>query len=145
MLTPLDEVPLQSTDDIAAKVGLLLNPAFVNGCDDLLIETPAGLLDNADAEARIRAETEEETGFRIGPVERVFEATMSPGSVTERLYFFVAPYTPADRVSAGGGDAGATGAAASAAATAAGAAPSAGAGMRSVWPTRNSEGLAEPL
>lgn len=81
-------------------------PAFVNGCDDLLIETPAGLLDNADPEARIRAETEEETGFRIGTVERVFEATMSPGSVTERLFFFVAPYTPADRVSAGGGDAG---------------------------------------
>lgn len=81
-------------------------PAYVNGCDDLLIETPAGLLDNSDPEARIRAETEEETGFRIGPVERVFEAYMSPGSVTERLFFFVAPYKPADRVSAGGGDAG---------------------------------------
>ena len=52
-------------------------PAYVNGCDDLLIETPAGLLDNADPEARIRAETEEETGFRIGKVERVFEAYMS--------------------------------------------------------------------
>jgi nudix-type nucleoside diphosphatase (YffH/AdpP family) len=81
-------------------------PAYVNGCDDLLIETPAGLLDNADPEARIRAETEEETGFRIGPVERVFDAYMSPGSVTERLFFFVALYKPADRVSAGGGNAG---------------------------------------
>lgn len=81
-------------------------PAYVNGCDDLLIETPAGLLDNAAPEERIRAETEEETGFRIGKVERVFEAYMSPGSVTERLFFFVAPYKPADRVSAGGGDAG---------------------------------------
>lgn len=96
--------------DLARRTVVLVRqfryPAYVNGCDDLLIETPAGLLDNADPEARIRAETEEETGFRIGPVERVFEAYMSPGSVTERLFFFVAPYTPADRVSAGGGDAG---------------------------------------
>jgi len=96
--------------DLARRTVVLVRqfryPAYVNGCDDLLIETPAGLLDDADPESRIRAETEEETGFRIGPVERVFEAYMSPGSVTERLFFFVAPYTPSDRVSAGGGDAG---------------------------------------
>ena len=96
--------------DLSRRTGVLVRqfryPAYVNGCDDLLIETPAGLLDDAEPEARIRAETEEETGFRVGPVERVFEAYMSPGSVTERLFFFVAPYTPADRVSAGGGDAG---------------------------------------
>ncbi|MGJ4856166.1 NUDIX domain-containing protein [Labrys sp. La1] len=80
-------------------------PAFVNGCDDLLIEAPAGLLDNAGPEERIRAETEEETGFRIHEVRRVMEAYMSPGSVTEKLYFFVAPYGPGDRVGAGGGQA----------------------------------------
>ena len=80
-------------------------PAFVNGCDDLLIEAPAGLLDNASPEERIRAETEEETGFRIEHVRRVFEAYMSPGSVTEKLFFFVATYRPADRVGAGGGHA----------------------------------------
>ena len=80
-------------------------PAFVNGCDDLLIEAPAGLLDNASPEERIRAETEEETGFRIHEVRRVMEAYMSPGSVTEKLYFFVAPYSPGDRVGAGGGQA----------------------------------------
>jgi nudix-type nucleoside diphosphatase (YffH/AdpP family) len=80
-------------------------PAFVNGCDELLVEAPAGLLDNAGPEERIRAETEEETGFRIGQVQRVMEAYMSPGSVTEKLYFFVAPYSPADRVGAGGGHA----------------------------------------
>jgi nudix-type nucleoside diphosphatase (YffH/AdpP family) len=78
-------------------------PAFVNGHDALLIETPAGLLDAASPEDRIRAETEEETGFRIGDVSRVFDAFMSPGSVTERLYFFVATYEPKDRVGAGGG------------------------------------------
>ena len=80
-------------------------PAFVNGYDDLLIETPAGLLDQADPEARIRAETEEETGFRVGAVRLILEAFMSPGSVTEKLYFFVAPYEAASRVSEGGGKA----------------------------------------
>jgi nudix-type nucleoside diphosphatase (YffH/AdpP family) len=80
-------------------------PAFVNGYDDLLIETPAGLLDQAEPEARIRAETEEETGFRLGAVRLIFEAFMSPGSVTERLYFFVAPYEAASRMGHGGGNA----------------------------------------
>jgi nudix-type nucleoside diphosphatase (YffH/AdpP family) len=79
-------------------------PAFVNGYDDLLIEAPAGLLDNADPEERIQAETEEETGFRVGEVRRVFEAFMSPGSVTEKLYFFVAPYDATSRVGTGGGN-----------------------------------------
>lgn len=79
-------------------------PAFVNGHDDLLIEAPAGLLDNAEPEARIRAETEEETGFTLRDVRQVFDAFMSPGSVTERLHFFVAAYTPGDRTSAGGGN-----------------------------------------
>lgn len=78
-------------------------PAFVNGHDDLLIEAPAGLLDNATPEDRIRAEAEEETGFRVTEVTPIFDAFMSPGSVTERLHFFVGRYTPADRLSAGGG------------------------------------------
>ncbi|KQU66771.1 GDP-mannose pyrophosphatase [Aminobacter sp. DSM 101952] len=81
-------------------------PAFVTGYDDMLIETPAGLLDDAAPEERIRAEVEEETGFRIHHVRRVFEAFMSPGAVTEKIYFFVGEYEPADRVSAGGGHAG---------------------------------------
>jgi nudix-type nucleoside diphosphatase (YffH/AdpP family) len=80
-------------------------PAFVNGHDDLLIEAPAGLLDRAEPEERIRAETEEETGFRLGAARLIFEAFMSPGSVTEKLYFFVAAYDAASRVGAGGGNA----------------------------------------
>jgi nudix-type nucleoside diphosphatase (YffH/AdpP family) len=80
-------------------------PAFVNGWDDLLIEAPAGLLDRADPADAIRREVEEETGYRIGDVQPVFRAYMSPGSVTERLHFFVARYAPGDRVSEGGGDA----------------------------------------
>ena len=78
-------------------------PAFVNGYDDLLIEAAAGLLDNESPEARIRAEAEEETGYRLGKIEKVFEAFMSPGSVTEKLHFFVAEYDPSMRVGSGGG------------------------------------------
>jgi ADP-ribose pyrophosphatase len=78
-------------------------PAFMNGHSGYLIETAAGLLDDASPEARIRLEAEEETGYRVGTVEPVFEAFMSPGSVTERLHFFMAPYSADDRISAGGG------------------------------------------
>jgi nudix-type nucleoside diphosphatase (YffH/AdpP family) len=79
-------------------------PAFVNGCRELLIETPAGLLDDASPAERVRAETEEETGYRVRDVRQVFEAFMSPGSVTEKLYFFVGRYAPSDRVLSGGGN-----------------------------------------
>jgi nudix-type nucleoside diphosphatase (YffH/AdpP family) len=78
-------------------------PAYVNGHDDLMIEAAAGLLDGATPEARIRAEVEEETGYRLAEVRKVFECFMSPGSVTERLHFFVAAYDPAMRVGDGGG------------------------------------------
>jgi len=80
-------------------------PAFVNGADDLLIEAPAGLLDQASPAERIQAEVEEETGYRVRDVEPIFEVYMSPGSVTEKLYFFTGCYTAADRVSDGGGHA----------------------------------------
>ena len=78
-------------------------PAFVNGHDGMMVETPAGLLDQATPEQRIRAEVEEETGYRVGEVRKVFEAFMSPGSVTEKLFFFVAEYDAASKVSTGGG------------------------------------------
>src|SRR5436309_2225713 len=76
-------------------------PAFVNGHSGMLIEAAAGLLDEASPEERIRAEVEEETGFQVSEVKRVFEAFMSPGSVTERLYFFVAQYDSDGRVHSG--------------------------------------------
>jgi nudix-type nucleoside diphosphatase (YffH/AdpP family) len=78
--------------------------AFVNGHDDMLIEAPAGLLDEASPEERIRAEVEEETGYRVHDVTRLWDVFMSPGSVTERLFFFTGRYDPADRVGDGGGD-----------------------------------------
>ncbi|WP_199639223.1 NUDIX domain-containing protein [Serratia sp. PAMC26656] len=78
-------------------------PVFVNGHDGMLIEAAAGLLDNASPEERIRAEAEEETGYRVQNVQKVFEAYMSPGSVTEKLHFFVGEYDADSRVSDGGG------------------------------------------
>lgn len=80
-------------------------PAFVNGHPEPLIEVCAGLLDGRDPESCIARETEEETGYRIARPRRVFEAFMSPGSVTERITCFVAEYDPAARVSDGGGHA----------------------------------------
>jgi nudix-type nucleoside diphosphatase (YffH/AdpP family) len=81
-------------------------PAFVNRHPGRLIEACAGLLDDLDPEAAIRREAEEELGYRLGPISRVYDIFMSPGSVSERLAFFTALYSPSDRISAGGGAAG---------------------------------------
>lgn len=78
-------------------------PTFVNGYHGYLIESAAGLLDNASPEERIRLEAEEETGYRVGHVQPVYSAFMSPGSVTERIHFFIGEYQPGDRVGDGGG------------------------------------------
>jgi nudix-type nucleoside diphosphatase (YffH/AdpP family) len=78
-------------------------PARLNGHDGYLIEACAGVMDDLDAEATIRKEAEEELGYRLGRVELVFQAFMSPGSVTERIAGFTAQYSPADRISQGGG------------------------------------------
>lgn len=78
-------------------------PAFVTGHPEPLIEACAGLLDRNDPETAIRKECEEELGYRLKDIRLVYMPYMSPGSVTERLAFFLADYTPADRISAGGG------------------------------------------
>ena len=79
-------------------------PTYINGNESgMLIETCAGLLDKDNPETAIKRETEEETGYQIKHVEKVFEAYMSPGSVTEILYFFVAEYSNDMKVSEGGG------------------------------------------
>lgn len=77
-------------------------PAFVNGHEGMLIEAAAGLLDASSPE-RIRQEAEEETGYRVNTVRPIFDAYMSPGSVTEKLYFFVAEYEAMLKVYSGGG------------------------------------------
>ncbi len=79
-------------------------PTFINGNDSgMLIETCAGLLDKDNAEDCIRRETEEETGYKISSVKKIFKAYMSPGSVTEVLYFFIAEYSNTMKVNDGGG------------------------------------------
>jgi GDP-mannose pyrophosphatase NudK len=79
-------------------------PTFVNGNETgLLIEACAGLLDKDDPENCARRETEEETGYKVNDVKKVFEAYMSPGSVTEKLYFFIAAYESSMKTSSGGG------------------------------------------
>jgi len=79
-------------------------PTYINGNETgMLIECCAGLLDKDNPEGCIKRETEEETGYKITDIKKVFEAYMSPGSVTEILYFFVAEYTQDMKVSDGGG------------------------------------------
>lgn len=79
-------------------------PTFVNGNESgMLIETCAGLLDDDDPKSAILRETEEETGFKISHVTKLFEAYMSPGSVTEILHFYIGEYCSSMKVSAGGG------------------------------------------
>lgn len=78
-------------------------PAFLGGYREELIEAAAGLLDDAHPEERIRAEAEEETGYRVGAVTKLFVLFTSPGAVTEKLHFFAAEYDAAAKVGAGGG------------------------------------------
>ncbi|WP_242918165.1 GDP-mannose pyrophosphatase NudK [Pontibacter liquoris] len=79
-------------------------PSFINGNESgMLIEACAGLLDQDNPEDCIRRETEEETGYKVTDVRKIFEAYMSPGSVTEILHFFIAEYSKAMKVHEGGG------------------------------------------
>jgi len=79
-------------------------PTYFNGNPDgLLIEACAGLLDKEDPEGCIRRETQEETGYTIGDVTKLMEVYMSPGSVTETIHFFTAPYTNEMKTGDGGG------------------------------------------
>ncbi len=79
-------------------------PTYLNGNEDgMMVEACAGLLEKGNAEETIKMEVEEETGYQIDKVEKVFEAYMSPGSVTEILHFFVGQYEESMKISDGGG------------------------------------------
>ena len=79
-------------------------PTYLNGNETgMMIEACAGLLDTEDAEECIRRETEEETGYSIREVKKVFEVYMSPGSVTETICFFTGEYTKDMKINDGGG------------------------------------------
>ena len=94
--------------DLARRTVLLTRqfrfPVYVNGHPDgMLVEAAAGLLDADDPETAIRREAEEELGVRLGALTHIYDAYMSPGSVTERLHFFAAPYDPGNVTGPGGG------------------------------------------
>lgn len=77
---------------------------WINGNEDgMLIETCAGLLDSDEPEECVRKEAIEETGFEVGEVRKLFELFMSPGGVTELIYFFIAEYNDTQRANDGGG------------------------------------------
>jgi len=78
-------------------------PVYVGGRDELMIEAIAGMLDGEAPEVRIRAEAEEESGYRLRDPRKVFEAFMSPGALTEKIHFFVSEYEPGMRIGLGGG------------------------------------------
>lgn len=79
-------------------------PTYVNGNDDgMMIEVCAGLLDGDNPADCVRKETEEETGYKISNVQKVFQTYMSPGSVTEILYLFVGEYDESMKIGEGGG------------------------------------------
>lgn len=79
-------------------------PTFVNGNPSgMMVEVCAGVLDGAKPEDCIKKEVEEETGYRIDHVKKVFESYMSPGAVTEILHFFIGEYQEQMKIGDGGG------------------------------------------
>lgn len=79
-------------------------PTYLNGnTSGMLIEACAGMLDEDNPIDCIIRETEEETGYRLSSVKKVFQSYMSPGAVTEILHFFIGEYQPEMKVSEGGG------------------------------------------
>ncbi|MEO1113188.1 MAG: NUDIX domain-containing protein [Pseudomonadota bacterium] len=79
-------------------------PVLLNGKDPFLIETPAGLLEGAKPEERMRSELVEETGYEVSALEHLFDVHMSPGSVTEYLSFYRGTYHLNNKVADGGGE-----------------------------------------
>lgn len=80
-------------------------PVYVKRPEEsMLLEVCGGILDHDDPEVTLRHEAVEELGIELGEFERVFEAYSTPGSVCEKVYYFIAPYTPDQRLHAGGGN-----------------------------------------
>ncbi|TXG39889.1 NUDIX domain-containing protein [Seonamhaeicola maritimus] len=79
-------------------------PTFLNDNENgFLVEIAAGMLDKDNPEACVIRETEEETGYRLKEVKKVYEAYSSPGVMTEKMHFFVGEYTDDMKVNEGGG------------------------------------------
>lgn len=78
-------------------------PIFLQDGKAKTLEACAGKLDGEAPETRIVKEVEEELGYRVTSVERLFELYVSPAAIMEKIVFFTCTYSPADKVSAGGG------------------------------------------
>jgi len=78
-------------------------PVYLNDKQGFLIEVPAGVLEQDNPDQTVIDETEQETGYRVSSLNRLYSTYVSPGSITERIHFYTASYTPEQRVSAGGG------------------------------------------
>ena len=96
-------LPFDRTRGTVLLVRQFRFPAFRTGHEEPLLEACAGLLDADDPETCIRKEASEELGYRLRNVRLLYSPFMSPGSVTERIFFFTAEYSQEDRVSEGGG------------------------------------------
>ncbi len=92
------------TDKTVILTRQLRIPTYMNGNETgMMIEACAGLLDDNNAEDCIKKEVEEETGFEITEVQKIFEVYMSPGSVTEIIHFFIGEYHKDMKINEGGG------------------------------------------
>ncbi len=78
-------------------------PAYLNDNDGFMIEVPAGVLEQSNPEMTVQSEAEQETGYRVTDLRKLFSAYVSPGSITEQIHYFCATYTDKDKVSEGGG------------------------------------------
>jgi nudix-type nucleoside diphosphatase (YffH/AdpP family) len=78
-------------------------PIFLQDGTERTVEACAGKLDGEEAERRIEKEVREELGYKVSKLERLFELYVSPAAIMEKIVFFTCAYSPADKVSGGGG------------------------------------------
>ena len=75
--------------------------------DGWIVETVAGMIDPGETpEAAAIRETLEETGYRIGRLQRIGKFFVSPGGTSERVFLFYAEVHDGERATSGSGIAG---------------------------------------
>jgi GDP-mannose pyrophosphatase NudK len=96
-------LPYDASRNTVLLARQLRMPIFLQDGIERSVEACAGKLDGENAERRIVKEMEEELGYRITKVQRLFELYVSPAAFMEKMVFFTCAYSPADKVSNGGG------------------------------------------
>jgi nudix-type nucleoside diphosphatase (YffH/AdpP family) len=87
----------------AMLVRLIRAPVLYAAGEADLLEAPAGMVEEDDPAETVRREAMEEVGLRLETLEHVATAWSTPGTSTERIDLYLAPYAAADRVAEGGG------------------------------------------